>query len=289
MPKEAYVKEAKELVRKAKAYGIHLEANAILLKEGAQYLIEQKKVPDRDKIRLNYFPLRSPEEIKKAKEWLLEYGIRLPYRFRKNAALKLLNKERETYFSKEEKNTLLKMAGLGIGERELVLKELDRRINYLNDTGEIKFASVLKELYNVVERQPWEELYKTGVMIKLAGTIDEFDNLFGLKSRYPNFLPPEDFIFSITKQHVEDINNNILFNTKTGKSYKMEELSRVSTKVAYDLFGEDFIKEAFLGNVIDKEYIREWLNETTRENAKLFDELLALSGISAYAVKLSDA
>lgn len=282
-----YRVKASSLLHKAKKYGVHLEVKKILESEPKSHAVIKSAGGGKN---YGQIPLRNKEEVVKAAEWLKNYRDRLTYNERKTAATRILGKSAEfgVIHEPDIEKMLFRIAGVGIGDIDVIKKQITKRADYFNRTSRTDIANQLKKLIEILDSTNIETFYKEGAY-KLASELDTVDKMSGIATRYgKGYMIPEDFLFSTTAVEVEETKNSLVGNIKTGKYYHKEDFPSANVSVFEGILGgENLDQVSFLG-FIDPSLCREWLKTASKEEAELFDIAMSYSGIRPYAEKLPE-
>lgn len=285
LPRKEYKKQASKLIQAAKQYGIHNEVKTIL--------DDTPKIrPSEDQFPPENAPLRSPEEIKVATQWLLTYRNNFLYDTRKKLATRILQAAREqnVKLAKNTYNELCKTAGLGISSKKDIIEGIERRRQILGARGRGKVAKVLKMAAEVVNVLPIEELYKEGHCAAAVKLLDTVDNGHGLNQLYGTVLEyPENVFYGVSKDEIDSLQDEMIPNVKTGKCYSRASFSGLDPELLQEMLGEDVMHELTVGPVIDIDRTKEWLKTASSDVAELFDMTAEWCGIWPVAERIPEA
>lgn len=282
-----YSSKAAALVHKAQKYGTHIEVKKILEAEQQDYAIIKSAGGTKN---YGQIPLRNKEEVIKAAEWLKNYRDRLTYNERKTAAARILGKSAEfgVIHDKDTERLLFRVAGVGLGDPDVVKKQIIKRANYFSRNSRIDIAKQLEKLAEFVKSTNIETFYKEGAH-KVAAELDIIDKMSGISTRYgKGYMIPEDFLFSTTALEIEEAKNELVGNVKTGKYYHREDFSSVNVDVMEGILGPENVNRMSLLGFIDPVLCKEWLKTASADEAVLFDAAMSYSGIQPYAEKLPE-
>lgn len=285
MSKQEYKSAIQPILHMAKKYGTYGEVKKLLEeKDNKKFAFAIGATKD----ITHQLPLRNPKEVKAATNWLLANRDKLGYKMCKHAALQILKKSvNEVYITDEEKESLYKLAGLGIGNIDDIKKECLRRAEWLTKRGANTYAKKLMDLASALDGYDTEHFYVEGLGVKIAEELDRVDSITGMKNFYGKYFSrPEDVLFNVTKGELKKLEEDLIGNIKTGNYYKAEDMDRVRIDVLRDIMGEDFVKMATIGWIIDKYALNNWLKEASPEEAARFDSALQFCCILPYANKL---
>lgn len=228
-------------------------------------------------------PLRNPNEVKVAADWLFKYHERLPFQDANIIATRVL--EKAAAFGASITNHidfLEKKAGRGVCDPRRVVAAIKRR------AGMAKQAEVrthIGELAKIIESTPHRAL-GPDMLVKLACTLDMIDRAQGFTSKYGSDLDrPEDVIFEATfTKSAKEISG--LVATTSGKAYKKAHLAKVGLDALRDLFGDEFANEVKSGkDKVDLEKLAEVVHTLPRGDAEQFDRLMRDQGVDPTLVK----
>lgn len=286
--KSEFSSKAAALLHKAEKYGVHLEVQKILEDSNkSDFAIVKNADFSKD---YGQIPLRNKEEVIRAAEWLKNYRDRLTYDERKTAAMRILAKSAEfgVIHDEDTERLLFRMAGIGIGDKDIIKNQINKRASYFSRNARIDIAKQLERLIDIINNTDIETFYKEAAH-KVAEEVDIIDKLSGISSRYgKGYMLPEDFLFSTTAPEVKEVQENLIENIKTGKYYHKEDFPSINKEVLLDLLGEDnFNQINFLG-FVDPTLCNDWLKTANKEEAALFDTVMTFSGISPYAEKIPE-
>lgn len=285
---ERNVKEAK-LLQQAKKYGLNLEVRSLFkdVKEHDTYAITKAAGKNTD---YGMIPLRNAEEVKLAASWLTKHRTRLPYNDRRRAAARVLMKCAEfgIILSQEEENTLFRMAGLGIGSKELIVSQLEKRAKFFERRSRPEVANMLRRITNEIENTALEDIYKEAA-IKIAHEIDSVDKISGIYYNYgKEYLPPEDFLYSTTTLAIKEAEEKLVPNVKTGKYYHADDLENAHIPMLRVCIGDYETDRLLVCNVVSPTMCKVWLKQASKEQAEAFDRAMLYSGVRPYAEKIPE-
>lgn len=282
------LKEAK-LRQKADKYGITPEFNALIRETKEQERFAFVKPAGRNSI-YGMLPLRNAEEVKAAASWLLKYKTRLPYNDRKQAAAKILMKCSEFGYilPREEESAIFRTAGLGIGTKDVIASQLEKRAAFFERRNRPEVAALIRKLISEVQNTPLEDFYKEAAH-QVAKEIDHVDKLSGIYYNYgKEYFPPEDFLFSTTTLEVKAAEEQLVPNVKTGKYYHVDDMENVNVSMLKTCLGEYDAEHLMVCNVVSPVMCKLWLKQASRAQAESFDKAMVYSGIRPYAEKLPE-
>lgn len=271
LPAREFKKRAALLLAEAERFGVDPEIRGIL---NSKKPVVKKAAP---RYNYNNIPLRNAAEVKKAGVWFTKNRDRFEYATRRKHATSIL-KAADAFgvdFDEETNIILTKSAGLGLASKEAILHELNKRAEYLKNTGKKDLHGILTKVANEVSRiESSEELHKANFLTKMAEFVDGVDRKYGIVYKYnKGFSAPEDFIFIGSLEPICKT-ASLVGNVKTGKYYAPEDIEKLDLTKFEELLGRDFSKCANVAGIgVDVLGIKEWLRTATTEQAKLFDIL----------------
>lgn len=289
LDKNEFNKYASHMISIADKYGIKNEIKAALgvnNKNKNDYAL-QKEASTKD--TANYLPLRNPKEIKAATTWLINYRDRLNYSERRQAASKILKQasDQNAYIPDEDLNLLYRIAGLGVGQMDRIKGAVIKRADLIKRRGQEKLAKVLEGMVEALEDVRFEDFYKNKMDVKVAEELDICDKVTGMVHQYGRLLnPPEDDIYAITRRDIEQFDDNIIKNTKTGSYYLKQDICRLDQEILKNTLGKEILRSIKIGHVLNTEALQYWLDDTSKRTAELFDEIARISGVTPYIQKV---
>ena len=238
------------------------------------------------------YPMRNTVEVLKAAEYLEQYRDEFCFSDRNKIADKILQKS--AHFGADighSRNDLEKMAGMGACSSTDAAKLVRSRITALGWPKDGKPLQVeLEKLANEIEQNP-NNIQHHSTLIKLAETIDMVDQENKLVNNYGKALErPEDVIFSVTKEAVASVANDLIGSSITGTFYKRADLEKLAVEDLSDALGEDFASAISTGNAwIDTEKLAQIVPTLPRNDMELFEAVAANAGIAPFATKSAEA
>ena len=238
------------------------------------------------------YPMRNTVEVLKAAEYLEKYRDEFCFSDRNKIADKILQKS--AHFGADighSRNDLEKMAGMGACSSTDAAKLVRSRITALGWPKDGKPLQVeLEKLANEIEQNP-NNIQHHSTLIKLAETIDMVDQENKLVNNYGKALErPEDVIFSVTKEAVASVANDLIGSSITGTFYKRADLEKLAVEDLSDALGEDFASAISTGNAwIDTEKLAQIVPTLPRNDMELFEAVAANAGIAPFATKSAEA
>ncbi|MDD8019037.1 MAG: hypothetical protein PHP42_11730 [Bacteroidota bacterium] len=238
------------------------------------------------------FPLRNAAETTKAAHWLSNYYTYFPFQERRAFAERILTKAAEysIVLDKKVQYKLEKLAGRGIGFLDQIIRELEKRAEWLNRRSQVTAAKKFTKTAERLKQMNIRDFYKKKLDIQLGQQLDAFDKEAGIHVFYhKEFLPPEDFIYSNVESEKDDFEDSLIPNIKTGNYYTASDLADLNVKAFEDAFGTEVAAGlSVAGLIMDKDSVKRWLKTAELNHAQLFDEVMQLHGIRPKFQKLPE-
>jgi len=247
---------------------------------------------DKDGNTVRRLPLRNAGEVKTAAAWLCQYRDELTFEDRRQIADSVMSKA--VKFGADiapQRNALERMAGLGACSAKAAAELIESRIRVQGYTNRpTPLQQELQKLATVLQEQP-ECLQQFGVLTKLASTIDQFDRLNNLHTKYDDVLErPEDVLFGVTEKVAAELSNELIGSALTGNYYKRDDLQRVPLTALGASLGADFVDAVSTANAwVDMEKLAHEIPKLSLGDAETFDAIAAESGVPPFATKSAAA
>lgn len=182
----------------------------------------------------NRYPMRNPEEVKQAGEYLMKYRAWFPLDTRIDMATRVLKRAEAlgVELAPDLNVSLQKRAGWGTYSPDEVCDQIVYRKTLATDPS-IKEA--LTKLASLVEENPQLAIDRAAVR-DLAISLDDIDRRLGIK--YGNAIKqPEDFLFGGLYETAKSAAQS-RFGTATGSIYEKDQLAGIGKDMVTEMFGE---------------------------------------------------
>ena len=283
----------------AKLFGVDKSLEALQEKVAANVPSPESGLPDEDFAIVarrpdgsadRHYPLRNPQEVKTAADYLYRHRDDLPYDARREFADRLLQKSARLGVDLGEHDEFLtKQAGHGAcsarDAAELLLGRFHATRVGPGPVNELQ-KGILK-LARLVAESP-AKAREPGMLVKLARTVDDYDRAAGLIGQYGPALPrPEDVLFGLTREKMAAAARDHT-HTVTGNIYRLADLERVKVADVEALLGEDFARELTSDGLrLDTEKAAAIVPTLPRGDAEMFDRLMEGVGVRPMAKEAS--
>ncbi len=232
------------------------------------------------------YPLRNAAETKAAAEYFFEYRDSFPWEARNHFARKVL-KAAESYGAaiQDCREELEKSAGFGLcASRDVItaIRQRSRAASVRGDLGGL--SDELDRLATTIEKNSSVVLQK---QFDFAQLLDDVDRRCDWVGRYDNdFDRPEEVLFGITEKSASELANRLIGNQLTGNYYQVDDLEKLPVNKIAEVLGQEVADAVSVGGVyVDREKLAAVLPTLPRNDAKLFDQLAAVCGVSPFAVQ----
>lgn len=226
-----------------------------------------------------HYPLVGAPSVKQASEWFEQYRYHYGFEDRRAMATKLLDKIAafNVPISEETFEMLEKQAGRGTYVPSKAAQHIRNRVKAAFKL-EPELQQQMLKLAQAVEDCPGMALMRDEC-VKLAKTIDDFDQLTHIQGKYSDNLPsPEDMIFEAPfKQARAFVDSGCTLTT--GSIYDRNDFRKLALSDVRDMFGDDLADEVSLGLNVDPVKMAEVAATLPRNEAALFDQLLSDCGV----------
>lgn len=233
-------------------------------------------------VKTQRYPLRSPTEVKAAASWFRQH---LPilrdlhdWQTRELLAGKILDKAAayRTSLPTADREALEKSASRGFQLPSVLANQIRLRPKLANRV-EPEVARQLNALADYVSNQPRRLVYGE-LAEKLAGTLEEFDRLHNLSSKYDRtLLAPEDAVFGVSLKTAEELVGSKCA-TLTGSVYDKQSFLKLALSDVRDAFGDDVADSVRSGLYVHPEKMAELAETLPLPDARLLDAIMAKAG-----------
>jgi len=262
---------------------MHLEVKNCLLSDPPKQVKKSKKLSPEE------YPLRHPQEIYKAAEYIIKYRPRLDHATKSILAERILERHEsgEIHLDDKTYSTLLKEAGRGYGFISKVVAQLEKRARLLEKLGLSQHVEEIHKLTSDLSQIAGNAFYSTDLPEKICDMVNYIDKQANLIRYYGRSLEPiEDVLFEVTEKDVKEAERELCGNIKTGKYYRTEDIAKLDRQLCEKYLGEEFVADHFLGKTADVDKIKQWLKQSDVSRAQLFDTMLRHAEIRPYAEKI---
>ena len=289
------------ILASAQFFGIEKDVQELGHKIKEAAVVDEEKLADdvfaivmqfEDGRKERKYPMRNTTEVLKAAEYLKQYRDEFCFNDRNKISDKILQKASKFGAALgNSRNEIEKMAGLGACSSSDAAKLVRSRITALGWPRNGKPLQVeLEKLANQIENNP-NNIQHHSTLVKLAETIDLVDQENKLISNYGKSLErPEEVIFSVTKEAVASVTNDLIGSSLTGTFYKRADLEKLSVEDLGDALGDDFASAISTANAwVDTEKLAQIIPTLPRNDMELFEAVAANAGIAPFATKSAEA
>jgi hypothetical protein len=223
------------------------------------------------------YPMRNPSEVKVAADWFNKNWTDFDFDTRHEVARKLFTKLAELQVTVDDSDQIERCAGFGYCEKEAMQKAWETRaiLSRKKYPEYSKQASVLAQ--SIADNT--FDLRDFSLRTKMASSMDDFDSVTMLRKFYGGSIDwPENTLFSVTQKVASEfINDHVM--TTSGAVYEHADLKQLTAGDLRDWMGDDFMAKCG-GVIINHRKLAEVLPTLTREDARLFEKLAVVKGIS---------
>lgn len=266
------------ILRAADYFGIRADVDALVEKHASQQSHTENDLNDSDFAMVVKFengtknrsyPLRNPEEVKAAANWIEKYAADLNFHDRKVIATKILEKSAEFAVRLPNEDAINKFAANGLVSRTKAAGMLFDRAKAL------KIIKKDPEIQEMLAKTAQHVLSSTGADLdKAASIIEAVDKQYKFKS-----LGSASDLYSLSvKQASKLVNDHVQLTN--GSVYEKTALETIKLDELKDVFGESFADRVSSGGLfVDAEKLAEELVTLPRNDANLFDRLVDGLGV----------
>jgi hypothetical protein len=232
-----------------------------------------------------HFPMRNPLEVKAAADYHSKLrDANAPLSLRREYASRVLEKAAHFGAKLTNEDELTRTAGHGACSATTAAEVLLNRVKVARGRGGIDDPQAeLLKLARVIATKP-SQVRSTGVMLKVADTLDQFDRTYHLTRHYGEGFPrPEDAFFAVTKEAMTSlVRDNV--ETASGSLYKLADLERLRVRDLRDAMGDEFADAVTADGLhFNSEKAGSVVSKLSRPDAELFDVLCRENGVVAWA------
>lgn len=233
-------------------------------------------------VKTQRYPLRSPAEVKAAASWFRSHLSVLrdlhDWQTRELLAGKILDKAAAYRISlpEEDRAVLEKSASRGFQLPSVLANQIRLRPR-LAKQAEPEVSEQLNKLAESVANQPRRLVYGD-LAEKLASTLEEFDRLHHLSTKYDRtLLSPEDAVFGVSLKTAEELVGSRCA-TLTGAVYDKQAFLKLPLSEIREAFGDDVADSVRSGMYVSPEKMAELAETLPLPDARLLDAIMAKAG-----------
>lgn len=233
-------------------------------------------------VKTQRYPLRSAGEVKAAAGWFRQHlpTLRDLYDWptRETLAGKILDKAAAygTSLPEADQKALEKSANRGFQLPSVLAGQIRMRPK-LAHRVEPEVAAQMTALADYVSNQP-RRLVSGELAEKVAATLEEFDRLHGLCTKYDHtLLAPEDAVFGVSLKAAEELVGSKCA-TLSGSVYDKTAFLKLSLAEVRDAFGDDVADSVRSGMYVHPEKMAELAETLPLPDARLLDAIMAKAG-----------
>lgn len=229
-----------------------------------------------------HYPLRNAQEVKMASEWFTQYRDQFVFADRHTMADKICTKAAEYHVALDDPELFQKTAGYGHCAADTIAQALEKRANLVARKYPEYTAEMRKIAASVRENPPGAR--DTGMRIKLATLIDQFDRQTQLTSLYHEggLEMPEEILFQITEKVAHDFATQH-FSTTNGAFYEKTAMEQLTPDQVREWMGDDFADEVASGLYVDVAKMATIAATLPRGDAEVFERMCASLDIQPFA------
>lgn len=237
------------------------------------------------------YPVRNAAEVKAAADWFVTYNndIRQQFGFndRQVIAEKIVTKAAQYGADLGSAAELLEQqAGRGVCNPTSAAKAIRERTKIAHRCTPVMQAGMDK-LANMLETNAVICL-DPDTMYKLADTIDQFDRTHGLLNKYTENIPtPESLLFPATYTKIAELKDDMC-QLVTGAIYDKTDFAKLAAGDIHELFGDDIAGAVCSGIRVDPVKMADVAATFPRNDAAMFEQLLADKEIKPFAKEASN-
>jgi hypothetical protein len=255
----------------ARVFGIGEDVDAAVAKIKEARIVKESEsdygLPDKKRFRVT-----SPEELKVASEYFDENRVKYPTEVREKVSSFLVKKAFTYGVDTEElPSSVVKEAGFGIPDHELLLSEINERMKVASDPS---CAILLGNINLLLECREGCDL--TSNIEKIASIIKDFDAIEGLDKQYGKTVPyPADILCAkpISKAAAE-CSKGISID---GHVFDAEKLASVlEIDLLRDSMGEKFADECSSDGKVDPEALKKAVDGLDESGHTYFRSVVGL-------------
>lgn len=240
-----------------------------------------------------HYPLRNAAEVKTAATWFGKHASAFRFDDKHTIAKKILAKAAEYATDIDNTDLLDRCGGFGYCDTETAATAWQKRASLVAGTNPA-YAAQAKAVANSITTTGLTAR-DTGLRLKMAALMDEFDRLTGLTALYGGDLEsPEDTLFMVTAKVASDFLSQHVATTN-GAIYEKSQLEGLPIQHVQSWMGDDFA-DACGGVMLDVEKMAAILATLPRPDAEMFERMATAAGVSvvhrekaAESLGLSDA
>ena len=267
----------------AQLFGIENERTVVQEKVAMNRRVED--IPDSDYAYVwddpengvqKFYPLRNPQEIKAAADWLFSVRDRMIYADRQKVAARVLEKAGSAAIGLPEDTLefLDKQAGNGIPDVDQLTLAIRYRAALAKDA---QLRTEIEKMAELVLQVP-QLLATTVNMVEFASTLETIDHALGIRGRYSeNLARPEDVLFSHTHRKIAaDVAT--LCPLQSGSLYEHAQFEKLSRDTIVADFGEAVARQVCRGLEVDGAEFAKFAANLPHLQARRVEEMLAEIG-----------
>lgn len=248
-------------------------------------------VANTPKGKIRQCPMRNSLETIKAAEILDKHYDRFTYELRRTAAERILQKAAE--YGADLNNDLgrfiEKQAGRGLCSAAEVAELLMDRVAasaHCRKNNDQSQADMLKMAKLCIEKP--SQVRDIDTLAKIAGVVDAFDKVWELTSNNRGGLPRLEYVlFGVSTDDMHKVAAEHCCMT-TGSIYKLADFEKLSLSDIRDSFGNSLVEEVSGDGIhLDFEKLATIAPTMPRDEAEIFDQLMADKGIAPFAKEAS--